>query len=430
MPQESRNNFAKARTNKAWVCKDLWLWVTKCLGESMFCYSHTYPRESFASSMRVDEFSSWPREVFKSQFLQWRALQTYPCSAVSFVWNESIISTDSRIVSHMFTGSDQIRLLSTWKKTTKKSSWWLRRCEDAWEQASLISRRNWQFCQEGNRAEWDGRGWYGEGNWWLSWKWLAGWSRALPHHSCSQKTFQYWCCVWDLHCLTSVPFLNEGPKTDTGIGGAASPGQSTEGQPLPCSCWPHYCWCLGYERREDSVLPHSYMAGWFSRVQIVRGYQIDGTKSTTFPEMGTPGDSFRRKVEGLMTLILNSPTSYPPQCPPTTANKNVVQQWWQLLWLWSPPSQGSSLPLSHSETHMQIMQNLEKPQLRHRAEQNQADVSCSAKVALQSLQIQNICFFSPTTLTLQLFFEVISLTCLLERAGGGLLNSVLNILLH
>lgn len=147
MPQESTNNFVKARTSKACVCKDSWLWVTKCLWESMFHYSHTYPGETFASSMRVDEFTRWPREVFKSQFLLWRTLQTYLYSAVLFVWNESIISTDSRTVSHMFTGSDQIRLLSTWKKTTKKSSWWLRMMWGCMgTNQPDLKEKPWQLC--------------------------------------------------------------------------------------------------------------------------------------------------------------------------------------------------------------------------------------------------------------------------------------------
>lgn len=84
-----------------------------------------------------------------------------------------------------------------------------------------------------------------------------------------------------------------------------------------------------------------------------------------------------------------------------------------------------SPPLSPTNTHANNAKLREASAQAH--SRDQADVSCSAKVALQSLQIQNIWFFSPTALILPVFFEVISLICLLERAGGELLASVLNI---
>lgn len=98
--------------------------------------------------------------------------------------------------------------------------------------------------------------------------------------------------------------------------------------------------------------------------------------------MDISGDSFRRKVGSSMALRLISTASYPmhrSSAPQPTSY--VVLQWWQLLWLqkglWSPPPQISSLALSHSQTHMQIMWKLAKAQLDTEQRQNQADVSCS-----------------------------------------------------
>lgn len=61
-------------------------------------------------------------------------------------------------------------------------------------------------------------------------------------------------------------------------------------------------------------------------------------------------------------------------------------------------SQISSLPLSHSQTHMQIMW-VNETSTRHRAEMWTKPGRCQlllVQVALQSLQSQNICFFSLT----------------------------------
>jgi len=78
-------------------------------------FPHTPCRE-FCQQNRVtglDEFTSWPREVFKSQLMLWRTLKTYLFSAALLDWNKPVISTDIRIVSHIFTQRDRIRLLST-----------------------------------------------------------------------------------------------------------------------------------------------------------------------------------------------------------------------------------------------------------------------------------------------------------------------------
>lgn len=130
----------------------------------------------------LDELSHWPREVFKSQLLLWRTLETYLCSAVLFGWVfESVVSTDIRVVSHVFTQSDQIRLLSTWKKTTKTS---LGQHAAMWEltgnKPACSQGENVTSLQRGELGKSDVKGWYREGNWWLSWEWLADGDRALP----------------------------------------------------------------------------------------------------------------------------------------------------------------------------------------------------------------------------------------------------------
>lgn len=153
----------------------------------------------------LDKLSHWPREVFKSQLLLWRTLETYLCSAVLFGWIfESVVSTDIRVVSHVFTQSDQIRLLSTWKKTTKTS---LGQHAAMWELTG-----NKPACSQGENVTSLQRGELGKsdvkGRELMAVLGMAGWRwQSSAHHSWSGKTFKPWCCPWDLQCFTLMQGL-------------------------------------------------------------------------------------------------------------------------------------------------------------------------------------------------------------------------------